>query len=257
MTSFTAIRQKLIRIVDQNLCRVFYRRNAVLPEGRFVSFCFDDFPKSSADIAANMLETRGWRGTWYVAGSFEGTVDPYLGKMYEQRDLERLHQNDHDIATHTFNHRDCTEIKIAEISAQWTRNDDYLKSRGIEEVSSFAYPFGEVSLSAKRAHAKYNCALRGSKPGLNQRSADLNLLKACGIQQNLGGTARAQRELEKLSRKDGWLIIFTHDVREAHSPWGVTPENFNELLTLVEQSGAEVVTVAQMMQRLECSSVSA
>lgn len=257
MTSFADLKQKFIRALNRNLCRIFYRRDVPLPEGRFVTICFDDFPKSSAETASAMLEKRGWRATWYVVGSFEGAVEPNLGEMYDQNDLKKLHQNDHDIATHTFDHLDCTKINHAEISDQWVRNEKYLRTRGIGEVSSFAYPFGEVSLAAKRQHAKYNCALRGTNPGLNQHTVDLNLLKACGIQDNLGGIARAKNELEKLSREDGWLIIFTHDVRDAHSPWGVSPEVFDTLLSQVEKSGAEVITVAGMMRRLEYSSASA
>ena len=77
------------------------------------------------------------------------------------------------------------------------------------------------------------------------------MLKACGLQDNEGGTARAKSELNTLSEQSGWQIIFTHDVRETPSPWGVTPAAFEALLDDIAASGAEVVTVGDMVRRLD------
>ena len=76
------------------------------------------------------------------------------------------------------------------------------------------------------------------------------MLKACGLQDNQGGILRAIEELENLSKRDGWLIIFTHDVREQPSPWGVTPEDYDLLLGAIYASGADVVTVGDMVRRI-------
>ena len=251
MLSAAALKEKSVRVVNRNLCRVFHRRVLPLPAGRFVSICFDDFPKSSVTCAAGMLEARGWRGTWYVAGAFEGATEPNLGQMYDRSDLQRLIENGHDIGTHTFNHLDTSTLSRDEIASQWAQNSEYLKSRGVNAVSSFAYPFGEINLRTKQHHAKYGSALRGTKPGLNRGKTDFNLLKACGIQENLGGIKRALQELDKLTREDGWLIVFTHDVRAHHSPWGTTPQQFEKLLEAITASGAEVLTVADMVRRVE------
>ena len=80
------------------------------------------------------------------------------------------------------------------------------------------------------------------------------MLRACGLQENQGGTLRALEDLDHLASSDGWLIIFTHDVRTAPSPWGVTPDDYEHLLQAVQQSGAEVVTVGDMVKRLGASS---
>ena len=74
-------------------------------------------------------------------------------------------------------------------------------------------------------------ALRGVKPGLNRGQIDLNMLKACGLQDNNDGIGQALKDLEQLRDSDGWLIIFTHDVRSAPSHWGVTPEMYQQLLS--------------------------
>jgi len=82
------------------------------------------------------------------------------------------------------------------------------------------------------------------------------MLKACGLQDNQGGTARALQELQSLDDQDGWVIIFTHDVRKSPSPWGVTPEQYADVLDAVEASGARVITVGDMVERLNVAAES-
>ncbi len=254
MADFGYYSQKIRGRIDDILCRSLSKRAKKLPAGRYVSLCFDDFPQSAAVTAAPMIEQLGWRATWYVSGGFMGRTEPHYGTMFTEADLKRLIDAGHDIGCHTFDHVNCAETNELEILAQCERNTAFLKARGVTDLSSFAFPFGASNLTAKKMLASSGLALRGVKPGLNRGQADLNMLRACGLQENQGGTLRALEDLEHLSSSDGWLIIFTHDVREAPSPWGVTPDDYEHLLQAVKQSGAEVVTVGDMVKRLGASS---
>lgn len=250
MADFGYFSQKIGGTIDRVLCETFEKREHKLPKGRFVSFCFDDFPKSAATVAAPMLEQRGWRATWYVAGGFQGTTEPQYGEMFDDADLFRLRSTGHDFGCHTYDHIDCSEASAEEIEEQCRRNMEFLAERGITDVASFAYPFGAVSLASKKHFSLADFALRGVKPGLNRGDVDLNLLKACGLQKETGGTERALSDLEALKDSDGWLIIFTHDVRNNPSPWGVTPVDYKDLLDAVDASGAAVLTVGDMVERM-------
>ena len=245
--------QKIGDTIDRVLCETFEKRTFKMPEGRYVSFCFDDFPKSAAELAAPMLESRGWRGTWYVAGGLLGQNDPHYGQMFEDSDLQRLKRAGHDFGCHTFDHIDCSEATPELIEAQCIKNMEFLEARGITDVHSFAYPFGAVNLAAKRVLAPAELALRGVKPGLNRGTIDLNMLKACGLQENNGGIGRAMSDLETLQQSDGWQIIFTHDIGPSPSPWGTTQSDYSQLLQAVEASDIEVVTVGDMVKRLRQS----
>lgn len=251
MADFGYLSQKIRGAIDGIACRSVVRQNQKLPSGRYVSLCFDDFPQSAAVTAAPMIESLGWHATWYVSGGFQDTEEDALGQMYTEADLRRLIANGHDIGCHTFDHIDCAKATPSEILAQCEKNQQYLDSFGINEVESFAFPFGAANATAKKVMEQSELALRGVKPGLHRGKADLNMLKACGLQDNEGGILRAIEELETLSKGDGWLIIFTHDVRDDHSPWGVTPEDYDLLLTAVQASGAEVVTVGDMVRRIQ------
>ena len=243
--------QKIGSAIDRVLCERFEKRERDLPKGRFVSLCFDDFPKSAVETAAPMIEARDWRATWYVAGGYLGKTEPKYGAMFEAEDLDRLRQAGHDFGCHTFDHVDCRQAGAEEIDAQCRRNLDFMREHGITDVRSFAYPFGTANLTTKKNLSTSDMALRGVKPGLNRGKVDLNMLKACGLQDNNGGIRQAIADLETLTASDGWLIIFTHDVRTSPSPWGATPDDYRTLLAAIADSGAEVVTVGDMMKRLD------
>ena len=250
MTDLDYVSQKITGVIDKFLCEKFHKRTAKLPAGKYVSLCFDDFPQSAAQVAAPMIEARGWRATWYVAGSFMDTEEANFGTMFSAEDLKRLHQNGHDFGCHTFDHVDCREAELEEIRDQCERSEAFLAEYGINEIKSFAFPFGTADLEAKRTMLRSDLALRGVKPGTNRGQADLGMLRACGLQDNCNGTGNAKAEIDGLAKTDGWVIIFTHDVRANPSYWGVTPEDYQDLLDHIERSGAEVVTVGEMTDRI-------
>ena len=249
--------QKIGSAIDRVLCERFEKRERKLPAGRYVSLCFDDFPKSAVETAAPMIEAQDWRATWYVAGGFMGKTEPDYGTMFDEGDLARLKQSGHDFGCHTFDHIDCREASAEEIDAQCRQNLDFMQAHGISDVRSFAFPFGAANLTSKKNLSVSDMALRGVKPGINRGTVDLNMLKACGLQENNDGIGRAMADLEALQESDGWLILFTHDVRGAPSPWGATPEDYQKLLNAVQASGAEVLTVGEMVARLDANTSSA
>lgn len=254
MSELGYVSQKIGGVIDKFLCENFHKNERQLPPGKYVSLCFDDFPQSAARNAAPMIEAHGWRATWYVAGGFLDQTEPYYGTMFTEEDLNQLRQNGHDFGCHTFDHIDCRDAEDAEIHAQCQRSREFLNARGIDTIRSFAFPFGAADVPAKKTMLQSGMALRGVKPGTNRGKVDLGMLRACGLQDNESGTHRAFEELEQLSDEDGWLIIFTHDVRDTPSPWGVTPEEYAEILDEIAKMGATVLPVGDMIDLLEPAS---
>lgn len=250
MPDFRYISQNVSETIDNFRSRTFGRDLAALPEGKFVSFSFDDFPQSAARTAAPMLEARGWRATWYVCGEFLNQTTPEYGVMYTEDDLRSLIEAGHDIGCHTFSHQNVRKVSTDGLMADCERNAAFLEGFGVRELMSFAFPFGATQLGAKAALAYPFPALRSVRPGAHSGQLDLRMLNATALQDDQGGIERALSELQSMPEDRSWLIIFTHDVREDHSPWGVTPPDFETLVEAVGESGAEVVTVAEMVSKL-------
>src|SRR5882672_4602790 len=74
--------------------------------GGIVSFTFDDFPRSAWVNGGAILEEYDRRGTYYAAMGLAGAAN-HLGPMFEAGDLRAAHARGHEIACHTYSHRDC------------------------------------------------------------------------------------------------------------------------------------------------------
>ncbi|WP_019962128.1 polysaccharide deacetylase family protein [Woodsholea maritima] len=220
------------------------------PGERRISFSFDDFPRSAGTTAADILEQRGMRATYYVSACFAGE-DTHLGAMYETEDLTRLYAKGHEIACHTYSHGDASQMRLAALETDIERNARALKDQGYDgPLESFAFPYGEASLEAKAALTQRFTNLRGIYPGINKTPADRGLLRATPLDGGDEGLKKALAQIDALRHSPGWLIFYGHDVRDTHSPWGCSPEFLETVANAVQASKIPVQTVTAACQDL-------
>jgi peptidoglycan/xylan/chitin deacetylase (PgdA/CDA1 family) len=235
--------------IRRRVVRLAHRRPlATEPQSPMVTFSFDDAPLSAAEAGAALLETRGARGTFYVSAGLAGTDGP-MGRYAEAGDYQRLAAAGHEIACHTFGHLDCGRASGAQAKADAERNLAVLAQWETGPVTSFAYPYGDVAAGPKQALAPGYATLRALHHGVITAGTDLNQTPAVGIE-GADGEAIASRWLDEALARKAWLILYTHDVRQAPSPWGCTPEALARLIDRARRGGAEIVTAAQGAQRL-------
>ena len=235
------LRRRLVRLVHR-------RPLKSAPTRPMISFTFDDAPLTSAVAGAALLETRGLAGTYYVSAGLAGTEAP-MGVCAEAVDYRRLAKAGHEIACHTFSHLDCGQASGAAARADVTRNIQALTAWGIEDVVSFAYPYGDVASGPKQALAARYSTLRALHHGLIEKGCDLNQAPAVGIE-GPDGEAVARHWMAQAKAKNAWLILYTHDVRPDPSPWGCTPEVLARLIDQAKDGGFDVVTVREASRRL-------
>ena len=229
--------------------RLVHRRPARVQLDRpMVSFSFDDAPSSSVAAGAALLEARGLRGTWFISMGLAGRTGP-MGRIAGAEELERLIKAGHEIACHTYGHLDCGQAAAADIEADVLRSRAALTGLGAPPPSTFAYPYGDVSPRAKRVLGSRFQLLRALHHGLVRPGCDLNQAPSVGIE-GPDGEAVAWRWLDQAISANAWLILYTHDVADAPSPWGCTPRALDHLIAEALGAGAEIVTVAQGCRRL-------
>ena len=215
-----------------------------------ISISFDDFPKSAATVGAAALEARGWKGTYYTAAGYLDQTTHH-GVMFDCGDLARLEAAGHEIACHTYEHLDCAKASANEVLRSLEHNEKALRELGVkQEMTSFAYPYGETSLGIKTALASRFSTARGVRPAVMRVQADRNLLPAVGVDGGETGIARAIEAAEALTHHPGWLIFYAHDIQDDPTEWGCTPEQFERLLDVIERSGSEVLTVRDAYQTI-------
>jgi len=242
---------------DRSLKGKLRRRLALLSQRRpvqvalqrpMISFTFDDAPVTAALEGARVLEARGVRGTYYFSTGLAGRTGP-MGVYAEAEDARRLAAAGHEIACHTFSHLDCGKARAAQIVSDVDRNSEGLKAWGAAYTESFAYPYGDVSVPAKRVLGGRFRTLRTVQAGMVETGSDANQLPAVGIE-GPEGEAAALRWLDRAADRKAWLILYTHDVAETPSAWGCTPEALGHLVDAAVARGFDVVTAAEGARRL-------
>ena len=249
--------QKKVYAADSSLKGKFHRRwarlrhvkpLAIAPERPMISFSFDDAPLSAATTGAEILGSRGLRGTYYVSGGLAGTEAP-MGVCAQADDYLALSEHGHEIACHTYSHLDCGRANAEAAAADVAKNLATFAEWGLPAPESFAYPYGDVSTGPKGAICGNFTNLRGLHHGLIVKGSDMNQAPAVGIE-GPDGEAACWRWLAEAEKKPSWLILYTHDVRNAPSPWGCTPHAFAALIDAALGGGFEVLTVGQAARKL-------
>jgi peptidoglycan/xylan/chitin deacetylase (PgdA/CDA1 family) len=235
------LRRRLVRLVE--------RRPVRRAPGRpMVSFSFDDAPATAVAEGRAALEARGVRGSYFVSVGLAGRIGP-MGLNAEREALMEAASAGHELACHTFSHLDCGQADQETIEADVARNAAALSDWGAAPATTFAYPYGDVSLAAKKALGGRYDLLRGLHHGLIEAGTDLNQAPAVGIE-GPDGEAIAMSWIDLAAERGAWLILYTHDVVERPSPFGCTPAVLKGLIDRALARDAEIVTVAEGARRL-------
>jgi peptidoglycan/xylan/chitin deacetylase (PgdA/CDA1 family) len=244
-----SVRSKLGAVRRRVLCSQ-YRRNVPLGiHGPIVSFTFDDFPRSAYSEGGAILEQFGVRGTYYTAMGLMNTSNE-LGEHFSSDDLDSLHEKGHELANHTFGHTSCRSVSCAEF-----RQDVETGRKAVSQLTgryraNFAYPFGDVTLQAKKTLATLLPSARGIVSGFNGPEIDLNLLRANKLYGDLDGVKRVEQLILDNKEQKSWLIFYTHDVRPKPSTVGCTPELLQMAVSCAVLAGCRILTVRDALAEI-------
>jgi len=219
------------------------------PQRAIISFTFDDFPRTAATYGAEALDHIGAKGTYYTCTGMAGMTN-ILGDMFTNEDIEALHTAGHEIAAHTHTHLDCGRATNKVVQSDVDQNLDVLSAIGQADVRHFAWPYGETQIAAKTDIANKVQTARGIMPGINRKGADMMQLRSMELTPDTWTAQRASKAIENVARTGGWLTIFTHDVRDTPSPFGVTPATLKSLARLAKDSGADVLTIGAAYDKI-------
>lgn len=221
-----------------------------LDDGPICCFTFDDCPRSALDIGGGMLEAAGGAGTFFISASMGTGSTPEAPMMWGD-DLANAVSRGHEIGCHTYGHAHLQELSGDEIDAEFDRNAAAI--RGLlpdVALASFAYPFGEVSLRAKRAVARRFAVARGLRYGSNGRVVDLAELRTMGIASRYFDRDQMAGAIRRAASERKWLVFATHDVADQPSHWGCTPSEFQFVVDAVKGAGFEILSLKGAVGRV-------
>jgi peptidoglycan/xylan/chitin deacetylase (PgdA/CDA1 family) len=216
------------------------------------SISFDDFPRSAWMEGRQILRRHGAKATYYAAGRFCGQFEDGL-EYYTADDLQQIRDAGHEIGCHTFSHEHGTGVNSAALDMDSARNQAFVSDvLGDYRLTSFAYPYGDVSPRTKLLFSHRFSTCRGIRPGVNAGLVDLAQLKAIGLEHDWWDPALIESEVEAAVRRRGWIIFFTHDVSDSPSEYGATPEMLDHALSCVRAVGIDILPVRHALARMGC-----
>ncbi len=234
----------------QYVCGVARREARLSTDRSMISFTFDDFPKTALFTGGTILGEHGLCGTYYASLGLMGR-ETEVGRIFEQADLPHLLEAGHELASHTYSHISARKTNLSAYHEDVRRGEQELaRFLGRAERLNFSYPFGGVTIAAKKQVGPTMKSCRGIFPGVDGPLVDLNLLHANSLYGGAERLAAAESLIRQNTRQKSWLIFYTHDVQENPSPYGCTPGLFGAVVRSAMDSGAEILTIAKALERV-------
>jgi peptidoglycan/xylan/chitin deacetylase (PgdA/CDA1 family) len=213
------------------------------------SITFDDFPRSAWLDAGPILDRHGAKATYYASGCFCGQTAEGIA-YFTAEDLTAIRDAGHEIGCHSFTHRYGTKVPSRELIEDAARNQALASEvLGDYQLSSFAYPYGDVSPRTLRLFSSRFPTCRGIFKGVNAGMIDLGHLKAIPLESRSWDPAAIEKAVERAIRRKGWIIFFSHDVGDAPSPFGATPKMLDHALGAVRDAGIDILPVKHALAR--------
>ena len=231
--------------------RYFWQRPfAINPQTPIVSFTFDDFPRSALLTGGAILGAFGVAGTYYTSLGLMGKQAP-TGAMFLAEDLKALVEQGHELGCHTFSHCHAWDTTPRLFEDAIIENREALKEfvSGVS-FKTLSYPISMPRAQTKRRVSKYFACCRSGGQDFNIGKVDLNCLSAYFLEQNRDNPEAIKRLIDQSCRAGGWLIFATHDVCEDPTPWGCTPDFFEDIVRYSVNSGARILPVFQAYEEL-------
>jgi len=243
----TRVRTRVRRDLSDRCAR---RTVEVRPAQPIISFTFDDFPRSSLPTRAAILKRPGFLRTYYVSLGLMDSEIP-AGRAFSREDLRQTIADGHELGCHTFAHCHSWSTSPAVFEDNIVQNQRELsKLAPGAELKSLSYPISAPLPGNKQRVARHFLCARGGGPSYNLGATDANNLQSTFIEKLRDNPAAMMRLIEENRRARGWLIFSTHDVTEHPTPFGCTPQLFEDLVRAAKESGARVVPVGQAWEEI-------
>jgi peptidoglycan/xylan/chitin deacetylase (PgdA/CDA1 family) len=241
------VRGRYIRTAARFLFRRPIRLKTQVP---YVSFTFDDFPRSALLTGGAILKSFGIAGTYYASFGLMARQAP-VGQIFLPEDLRELQQQGHELGCHTFGHCDAWKTNPADFEDSLLQNrkalNDILPGASFQTMS---YPINVPRALTKRRTGRYFLCCRGGGQSFNVGTADLNCLCAFFLEKSRDAPEAVRDLIDCNRRARGWLILATHDVCASPSPFGCTPRFFEHIVRYAVNSGARIMPVVQAWKAL-------
>ncbi|HEX8662123.1 MAG TPA: polysaccharide deacetylase family protein, partial [Brevundimonas sp.] len=213
------------------------------PRGVF-SLSFDDIPATAWTEAGPVLAQHGVRATYYVCGGLAGGRNMDRDQ-FQVAHLQALHEAGHEVGCHTFSHTSVLRMDAEALGLSLDANAAWVAERlDGHRMTTFAWPFGDATLGAKRVVRERFAMARGVRDGVNAGREDRALIKSIGLESRRLPDYDLEALMAETATSKGWLNAYGHDVSDRPTDYGCTPDDLDRVLRAAKAAGLEVLPVA-------------
>ena len=212
----------------------------IAPARGVFSLSFDDIPASAWTEAGPVLAEHGVRATYYICGGLAGGRNMNRDQ-FEVGHLQALHAAGHEVGCHTFGHTSALRMDTAALRLSLDANAAWVAERlDGYRMTTFAWPFGDATVGAKRAvRGRFDLA-RGVRDGVNAGREDRALIKSIGLESRRLPGYDLEALMSGAAEQHGWLTAYGHDVSDRPTDYGCTPADLDRVLRLARAAGLEI-----------------
>ena len=207
------------------------------------SLSFDDIPATAWTEAGPILAQHGVKATYYVCGGLAGGRNMDRDQ-FEVRHLQALHAAGHEVGCHTFGHTSALRMDAEALRLSLDANAAWVAGR-LEgyRMTTFAWPFGDATLGAKRVVRERFAMARGVRDGINTGREDRALIKSIGLESRRLPGYDLEALMAEAAASNGWLTAYGHDVSDRPTDYGCTPDDLDRVLRAAKAAGLAVLPV--------------
>lgn len=194
----------------------------------------------------NILKKYNFSGTYYISlGLMEEE-----GFKFNNGDDELLKQivgHGGELACHTHKHLHLFQTNKDQIISDLEENQQTIQQfiSGYK-FESFSFPFGEQSVIARYITRKKYKSARSVYHGINTGRVDLNGLKCVRLYESIS-LDKIYAAINKTIDLNGWLIFYTHDVKNNPTDVGCSPAYFEEVVKYCYEKKLKILTINEAL----------
>jgi len=207
------------------------------------SLSFDDIPATAWTEAGPILAGHGIKATYFVCGGLESGSN--LDRpQFTTAHLQALFEAGHEVGCHTFSHANALRMSAADYAADLSRNATWVAERlNGHRMTTFAWPFGDATVGAKRLVRERFAMARGVRDGVNAGPEDRALIKSIGLERRRLPGYDLEGLMAEAAASKGWLTAYGHDVSDRPTDYGCTPADLDGVLRLAKAAGLEIAPI--------------
>lgn len=214
------------------------------PRGVF-SLSFDDFPASAWTEAGPVMAAHGVKATYYVCGGLADGVNMDRDQ-FQVPHLQALYTAGHEVGCHTFGHTSVLRMDAEALRLSLDANAAWVAERlDGHRMTTFAWPFGDATVSAKRVVRQRFEMARGVRNGVNAGREDRGLIRSIGLESRRLPGYDLEGLMAEAADRRGWLTAYGHDVSDRPTDYGCTPDDLDRVLRAAKVAGLDIMPVGE------------